>query len=79
MTRKSEYEVECLFIDRLEGIGYKYVDLSNYDDVHANSREQPAAFNAEALMEAKGEAGFTDAEFEGVLTHVEKCNHKASA
>jgi len=56
MSRISEYEVENLFIDRLEGIGYKYIDLSNYDDILANFRKQLAAFNSEALVEAKGEA-----------------------
>lgn len=73
MSRLSEYEVESLFIDRLESIGYKYSDLANYDDVVANFRTQLAKFNAEALIEAKGEASFTDDEFERVLIHVE--NH----
>lgn len=73
MSRISEYEVETLFIDRLENIGYKYIDLANYDDVITNFREQLAGFNAEALIEAKGEAAFTDDEFERVLIHVE--NH----
>jgi len=73
MSRLSEYEVESLFIDRLESIGYIYSDLANYDDVVANFRMQLAKFNAEALIEAKGEASFTDDEFERVLIHVE--NH----
>ena len=55
MSRLSEYEVESLFIDRLESIGYKYSDLANYDDVVANFRMQLAKFNAEALIEAKGQ------------------------
>ena len=73
MSRVSEYEVESLFIDRLESIGYKYIDLAIYDDVVANFRAQLAKFNAEALIEVKGEAAFTDDEFERVLIHVE--NH----
>jgi len=52
---------------------YKVSDLANYDDVVANFRMQLAKFNAEALIEAKGEASFTDDEFERVLIHVE--NH----
>ncbi len=36
MSHISEYDVETLFIDRLESIGYNYVDLKNYDDVLAN-------------------------------------------
>lgn len=27
MSRQSEYEVEYLFIERLESIGYQYVEL----------------------------------------------------
>ena len=29
MSRISEYDVESLFIDRLEEIGYTYVELKN--------------------------------------------------
>lgn len=47
MSHISEYDVETLFIDRLESIGYNYVDLKNYDDVLANFRKQFATFNAE--------------------------------
>ena len=46
MSRQSEYEVETLFIDRLESIGYQYIELINYDDVLTNFREQLAKFNA---------------------------------
>lgn len=35
---KTEYEVESLFIDRLQSIGYEFVQLKNYDDVLANFR-----------------------------------------
>jgi type I restriction enzyme R subunit len=31
MAHISEYEVETKFIDRLESIGYEYVELKNYD------------------------------------------------
>lgn len=73
MSRQSEYEVESLFIDRLESIGYQYVGLSNYDDVLANFRKQLAKFNAKKLIEKKGAAEFSDAEFNRILIHVE--NH----
>ena len=73
MRRQSEYEVESLFIDRLESIGYQYVELSDYDDVLANFREQLAKFNAKKLTEKKGTAEFSDAEFNRILIHVE--NH----
>ena len=58
---KSEYEVEDLFIDRLESIGYKFVELRNYDDVLANFRTQLAAFNKDKLISKKGSADFSDA------------------
>ena len=73
MSRQSEYEVEALFIERLESIGYQYVELSNYDDVLVNFRKQLAKFNAKKLTEKKGVAEFSDAEFNRILIHVE--NH----
>ena len=33
MPHVSEYDVETKFIDRLENIGYQYVDLKDYNDV----------------------------------------------
>ena len=73
MSRQSEYEVETLFIDRLESIGYQYIELINYDDVLTNFREQLAKFNTKKLTEKKGSAEFSDAEFNRILIHVE--NH----
>ena len=67
---KSEYEVEDLFIDRLQGIGYEFVELKNYDDVLANFRVQLARFNAAKLILKKGSADFSDAEFNRVMIHV---------
>ena len=32
MAHISEYKVETKFIDRLESIGYEYVDLKNYGE-----------------------------------------------
>ena len=73
MARTSEYEVEMLFIDRLESIGYSYIDMTDYDDVIANLREQLAKFNASKLIEKKGSASFTDSEFERIMIHLD--NH----
>ena len=69
----SEYDVETRFIDRLESIGYRYVELSNYHDVLKNARQQLAAFNASKLTEVKGDASFSDAEWNRVLIHLD--NH----
>ena len=73
MPHISEYDVETKFIDRLESIGYEYVDLKNYEDVLANFRTQLAAFNAAKLTEAKGAASFSDSEFNRVMIHLD--NH----
>ena len=70
MVHVSEYDAENLFIDRLESIGYEFVEMHDHDDVVANFRKQLAAFNAEKLTEAKGEATFSDAEFGRVMIHV---------
>lgn len=60
-------------IDRLEGIGYKFIKLDNYDDVLANFREQLAKFNAKKLAEKGHDASFSDAEFNRIMIHVD--NH----
>ena len=70
---QSEYEVEIKFIERLESIGYRYLDLKDYDDVIANARTQLAAFNAKKLSEAKGSPTFSDAEWNRVMIHLD--NH----
>ncbi|MFQ7492432.1 MAG: hypothetical protein ACLRL4_01445 [Bifidobacterium bifidum] len=53
MAHVSEYDVENLFIDRLESIGYQFIEMANYDDVLANFREQLTKFNARKLVEAE--------------------------
>lgn len=73
MSHISEYEVENIFINRLESIGYDYVELSTYDDVVGNFRKQLALFNAKKLQEKGHAAEFSDAEFKRILIHVE--NH----
>ena len=67
----SEYDVESLFIDRLESIGYRFVEMANYDDVLANFRERLTEFNARKLVEAKGVAALSDAEFGRVMIHMD--------
>lgn len=69
--RISEYEVEEKFIEKLESIGYKYIELTNYDDVLKNCREQLAKFNSAKLTEVKGEASFSDAEFGRILIQLD--------
>ncbi len=73
MAHISEYEVETKFIDRLGSIGYSYVELGDYSGVLANFREQLAKFNSQKLMAEKGEAFFSDAEFERIMIHLD--NH----
>lgn len=70
MAHTSEYEVENMFIDRLESIGYQFVKLNDYDDVLANFREQLAKFNAKKLEEKGHAAAFSDAEFNLSLIHI---------
>lgn len=57
---QSEYEVEIKFIERLESIGYEYVELKNYSDVLDNFKDKLAEFNKNKLLEAKGSATFSD-------------------
>lgn len=70
---KTEYEVEAIFIDQLESIGYQYVDMANYDDVLANFRVQFCEVNAEALIEAKGAAELSGNEFAKIMLRLD--NH----
>lgn len=71
MSRISEYEVENLFIDKLESIGYTYIELSNYDDVVANFRKQLETFNKDKLIDKKGNNHLSDTEFNRVMLHME--------
>lgn len=70
---KSEYEVEELYIDRLDDMGYRYVELKNYDDVCSNFRKQFCKLNAKELIAAKGIAELSNAEFDRVMIRLE--NH----
>lgn len=71
MPHISEYEVETKFIYRLETIGYEYIELKNYDDLLDNFKAQLIRFNQEKLIEAKGSASLSDAEFNRVLIHLD--------
>lgn len=71
MAHISEYDVETKFIDRLESIGYEYVELKNYDDVLKNLRSQIIRFNEKKLIEAKGAAELSDSEFGRILIHLD--------
>ena len=73
MSHISEYEVENMFIDRLESIGYKFIKLDDYDAVLANLRTQLALFNAKKLAEKGHAASFSDAEFNRIMIHID--NH----
>ena len=73
MSHISEYDVENKFIDRLESIGYQFVQLDNYDDVLANFRMQLATFNAKALNDVGHAVSFSDAEFQRIMIYVD--NH----
>lgn len=67
----SEYEVENLFIERLETIGYKYVELQNYTDVLLNFKAQLEEFNKEEIIKGKGIAELSVAEFDRLRTQIE--------
>lgn len=67
----SEYQVEDRFIQRLQSIGYEFVELKNYDDVLKNFRTQLCKFNSEKLIEKKGVAELSDKEFERLLIYVD--------
>ena len=69
----SEYEVESLYIDRLDDMGYEYIELKNYNDVCNNFREQFCKFNSKALIEGKGTAVLSDSEFDRIMIRLE--NH----
>ena len=69
----SEYEVETLYIDRLQELGYEYVQLGNYDDVCKNFREQFCKLNSKALIAGKESAVLSNSEFDRIMIRLE--NH----
>ena len=73
MSHVSEYEVENMFIDRLDSIGYPFIKMRSYDDVIANLRIQLARFNEKKLAEKGHPISFSDAEFNRIMIHLD--NH----
>lgn len=73
MSHVSEYDVENIFIDRLEGIGYSFIKMNSYDDVINNFRAQLAKFNEKKLAEKGHPIAFSDAEFNRIMIHLD--NH----
>lgn len=71
MARTSEYEIENIFIDRLEEIGYEYIDINTYDDVLLNFRNQLAKLNEKKLKEKGHDASFSDSEFNRIMIHID--------
>ena len=71
MSKMSEYEVEEMFIGKLESIGYDYIELNNYTDVLNNFRTQLCKLNAAKLIEKKGSAELSQKEFERLLIYVD--------
>ena len=64
---KSEYEVEELFIDRLQELDYTYVELKDYNDVINNFREKICEKYHDELIEKKGIAQLSDSEFHKIM------------
>lgn len=67
----NEYKVEIDYIEHMQTLGWKFVELKNYEDVKANFRKQICKFNADKLIATKGVAELSDAEFRRLLLQVE--------
>ena len=67
----NEYKVEIDYIEHMQALGWKFVELKNYEDVKANFRKQICKFNADKLTAAKGVAELSDAEFRRLMLQVE--------
>lgn len=70
MPHISEYDVETKFIDRLESIGYEYIELKDYSDVLKNFKNKLEEFNKDKLK-ASGVDKLSDAEFDRVMIHLD--------
>lgn len=68
---KSEYQVEELYIDRLDELGYEYTPLNDYDELLANFRTQFCKLNSDALVAAKGKAELSDKEFDRIMLRLD--------
>lgn len=67
----NEYTVEKKYIEYMQKIGWKFIELKNYDELKINFRNQICRFNADKLIAAKGVAELSDAEFRRLLLQVE--------
>lgn len=67
----NEYTVEKKYIEHMQKIGWKFVELKNYDELKINFRNQICRFNADKLIAAKGVAELSDAEFRRLLLQIE--------
>lgn len=67
----NEYKVEIDYIEHMQMLGWKFVELKNYEDVKANFRKQLCKFNADKLIAVKGVAELSDAEFRRLILQVE--------
>lgn len=68
---KMEYQVESNLITKLGELGYSFIPLHNYDEVVRNFRSCLEKLNEKALVEAKGKACLSDAEFGRVMLHLD--------
>lgn len=71
MGIQSEYEVERVFIERLQKMQYEYIEMKDYSDVLNNFRKQFCKLNKAVLEEKKGVAELSDAEFERLLIRLD--------
>lgn len=67
MTYQSEYELEELLIQQLEGQGYSKVSITDEDGLKANFRKMLFEHNKEKLNNIP----FTEKEFNRILIHLE--------
>ena len=67
----NEYKVEIDYIEHMQILGWKFIELKNYDELKINFRNQICRFNADKLIAAKGVAELSDAEFRRLLLQIE--------
>lgn len=63
----NEYKVEIDYIEYMQMLGWKFIELKNYEDVKANFKKQICKFNADKLIAAKGVAELSDGFFGSLL------------
>lgn len=68
--KQSEAQLEENLIQRLTGLGYERVSISNTEELNTNLKQQLEIHNADALNHAV----LSEAEFQKVLNHLDKGN-----